>query len=109
MIHVIKNKNFYSLLYNLGIILVIMFFIILQISNPLSSTIEEDLGGHMIIEHSVFFLLGYCIISSAKKVVKNIFCKYKISSQSLFNPHYLNIKKINKKINLKKIDISIYF
>ena len=79
-----------------------MFFTILQISNPLSSTIEEDLGGHMIIEHSVFFLLGYCIMSSAKKVVKNTFCKYKISSQSLFNPLYLNIKKIKGNIYLKK-------
>ena len=81
-----------------------MFFIILtQISNPLSSTIEGDLGGHMIIEHSVFFLLGYCIMSSAKKVVKNIFCRnIKYHLNPFLNSHYLNIKKIIKKINLKK-------
>ncbi len=67
MINTKKSKNIYGLLFNYSIIPLTIIIILLQISNPLSSFIEEDLGGHMIIEHSLFFLFGYSAIFSLQK------------------------------------------
>ncbi len=107
MITIIKNRNFYSLIQYIGITFVILIFLILQLSNPLSSYIEEDLGGHMIIEHSVFFLLGYCMLFSFEKLSKNNFCKNKISSKTYFiGSIFLKIKIFKEKSDLK---INKYF
>ena len=67
MINTKKSKNIYSLLFDYSIIPLAIIIILLQISNPLSSFIEEDLSGHMIIEHSLFFLFGYSVIFSLQK------------------------------------------
>ena len=57
MINTKKNKSIYSLLFNYSIIPLSIVIILLQISNPISSFIEEDLGGHMIIEHKLILFI----------------------------------------------------
>ncbi len=67
---VTKNKNFfYSLLQYFGFSLIILVFILFQIPGPISSFVEEDLGGHMVAEHSIFFLFGYFIVFSIEKLI----------------------------------------
>ena len=57
MINTKKSKNIYSLLFNYSIIPLAIIIILFQVSNPLSSFIEEDLGGHMIIEHRLILFI----------------------------------------------------
>ncbi len=87
MINTKKSKNIYSLLFNYSIIPLAIIIILFQVSNPLSSFIEEDLGGHMIIEHSLFFLFGYSVLFSLQKS-KRYFAKS--------SPLFISILKNNK-------------
>lgn len=60
------NTNFLILLVTMLILLMI------SINGPLLEQIESDLGNHMIVEHSLFFLIGYLSMQVSESILKSL-------------------------------------
>lgn len=64
-----SNKKTYNLPKLLALFFSIITLIILQFSREVSLLVENSLGAHMIVEHSIFFLMGYIVADSPTKQV----------------------------------------
>jgi hypothetical protein len=62
-----KNKKTYVLLKLLALLFSIFSLVVMQFSKEISLLVENSLGVHMIVEHSIFFLMGYSAAALLKK------------------------------------------
>ncbi len=51
--------------------------IIISFQDSVLSVLETDLGNHMILEHTLFFLIGYLGIKTSESILKILFAKIK--------------------------------
>ena len=51
--------------------------IIISFQDTVLISLESDLGNHMILEHTLFFLMGYLGIKTSETILKISLCKNK--------------------------------
>ena len=51
--------------------------IIISFQDTVLISLESDLGNHMILEHALFFLMGYLGIKTSETILKILLCKNK--------------------------------
>lgn len=93
------SKGLYHYLFQFAsFVFLVILIIYLQYPNSLSSYVEENLGGHMIIEHSIFFLFGYQIASILNLLrIRDTYFRIKQIITSRPNSSYADTKPETKK------------
>lgn len=86
------NRKTCIILKLLGLMILIFVIMILQFSKSISFFVESSLGGHMIVEHSIFFLMGYSIATiSNKQSIRDIY--FQVKSHIFLQKHSSYSKK----------------
>lgn len=86
-----SNKKTHIKLKIVGLVIPIIAILLLQISSRISFTIENSLWGHMIVEHSIFFFMGYSMAALLNK--QNIVSIYYQVKRHILSQKHLSYSK----------------